>query len=293
MTTNQLWFLPAVCVLSIVAVPVARAREVKVAGSAEKVAVSVVRRVELSYYFVVRDQALEFEAEGPTWLRVYTRLWWPEGQDGKLEYSLSLWQNEVERPLEFETELSKSSYGAGTHKLGKWRSFYIQVPKGRNPYRLVLNDAPAGTVAVRFSFQNPKSWNPVVLSGLDELLLAESEDTVSFYCLERGSPAALGISGPCRVRVRIRLNYEPSMVGAQNFVLTVREQGKELAGRNFRVTKSGSVIYQNALGVVPSTERTLRFNLGQGALQLTIALNGTLAHSAGIRVERIAREKYE
>ena len=266
-----------------------------VTGSAGRVDVNVVRRVDLGYHLVTGDRELEFEVEGPAWLRVYTRVWWPPGAGGTRTYNLSLWQDDVERPLDFEAGRSKSSWSGNRHPVGKWRSFYIQVPAGASAYRLVLNEAPLDTVAVRFSFQKPRPWEPVGLSGFDRLELAIGVKRETFYRAAVGSQSgsAFTVSGPCRVRLRFRLNFDPDMVGSQNFVATLTKDGRELVGENFRVSRDRVGTWDNAPDIVPSTERTARFSLGEGMHRLHLVVRGTLARSCGFRVERIASEKYE
>jgi len=266
--------------------------EVTVMGSAGSADVSVVRRVDLDYHLVAAGRPLEFEVDGPTWVRAYTRAWWPPGEEGSRAYRLSLWQDEVERGLSFETRRSSSSYADGGKAVGRWRSFYIQVPDGRNSYRLEVDDAPLDTVGVRFSFQRPRPWEGVELD-LERRTLVQGETEETFYRLEAGSPSWFSVTGPCRVKVKARLDFVPGMVGAQNFRMSVSEGDRVLAEDNFRVTRSLAATYSGAAGTVPSVERTLRFKLGAGSHRLRAGLSGTLGPSAGFRVERITSEKYE
>ncbi|MEO0081310.1 MAG: hypothetical protein ABIL25_03325 [candidate division WOR-3 bacterium] len=273
-------------------VGVASAAGVKVTGSAGTARVSVVRRVELDYYLVTREKPLEFSVTGPEWLRVFTRLWLPVSGDSEYVYRLSLWQDDVERPLEFRTRRSGSSYGPAGQPVGRWRSFYIEVPAGENRYRLVLNDAPASAVGVRFSFRKPAAWKAVELHGR-ELFLVQAGNKERLYELRPGESARVEIAGPCRVRIRTRLNYTAEMQGAQNFVLAVQEQDSAIDRKNLRVVRSTVASYENLTDVVPSSEATVRFALGEGVHPLVITLSGTFARSAGIVVETIAIEKYE
>jgi len=284
----------AIVLATLVALPSsATAAEVKVTKSGGNAKVSVIRRVDLDYHLLTKAAPLEFTVAGPTWLRVYTRAWLTKDAKGTQAYGLSLWQEDVERPIEFSTEVSKSSYGPNRQPVGAWRSFFVEVPAGSNPYRLALNDAPAGTVGVRFGFEGPRPWQPVALPGLPAVRLAEGPDTSNWSRVQRGNQAALTVSGPARFRVRLRLDYDPSMLGAQNLVLTVREGDKVIASDNLRVTQSGTASYLGSGGQVPSTQAQLRFRLGEGEHALSLMLNGTLAKSGVIRVEKLGEEKYE
>lgn len=281
----------ALLLLSVFALTVAA--EVEVVGAAGRTEVSVVRRVELDYHLVTADRDLEFEVEGPAWVRVYTRAWWPDGVSGRRGYGLSLWQEDAERVLEFEAGKSSSSYARNGRPVGQWRSFYVQVPPGRNRYRLALNRAPLDTVGVRFKFQAPRPWAGIALPGLDELVLVQGGQRETFRRLAADNPATFRLTGPCQVKVRARLNYRPELVGAQSFRLAVFAGDDELVGQNLRVTKSQVASWENAGGLVPSVEKTLRFRLPDGSHALRVELHGTLARDCGIRVETLAGEKYE
>ena len=285
MRTSLFGFL--LCSLSAVA---ASAQTLTVDGSPSRVGLSVVRRVELDYYLLPPGRPIDFSADGPAWLRVYTRLWWPEGATGRQRYGLSLWQGDVERPIEFETELSGSSYGTGGHQVGRWRSFYIQVPAGENRYRL---ESASADVAVRFAFEGPRPWQPVEVAGGTTVNVATVSDTSAFVRVPTGVPVVFTAEGPCLVRIRVRLDYGPELVGAQNFVLGVSEGDRELATRNFRVAPSASAHYTGAAGVVPSTEKAVKFGLGEGRHRLRLVVNGTLARTVVLRIERHPTEKYE
>jgi hypothetical protein len=271
----------------------ALAADVKVAGGAGTVSVSVVRRVDVGYEIVTTSKPLEFSAAGPGWLRVYTRLWWPAGKTGAQSYKLSLWQEDAVRPVQFAAGLSPTSLGPRGHKVGQWRSFFIQVPKGAGHYRLALDQAPGDSVAVRVAVQAPEPAQEVAVPGARTLTLAEGSDTSRYCEIGKGRQLRFAVDGPCRLVVRVRLNFDPSMSGIQPFKVSIARGDSELVGRAMRVSRSSTAAYENDAAVVPSSERTLRVSLPSGHHALTVTLSGTLAESGAIRVESIAGDKYE
>jgi len=282
-----------VCGILAATVLVAGAGEVRVPADAKQFDVSIVRRVDVAYNVVTRAKPLEFDATGPTWLRVYTRLWWPAGRTGTVKYRLALGQDEAERAIDFEAGLSTSSLGPGNRRLGQWRSFFIQVPAGGNHYRLAVAEAPGDTVGVRIIEQSPRPWQGVGIAAAQPFVLAEGRDTSRFFELRKGKDVPVELVGPCHVRVRVRLNFDPSMNGVQSFVVTASEGKTRLAKGSLRASRSPAAAYVNEPAVVPSTERTLRFSLPDGRHEVLIQLGGTLAKSAAVRVEALAGEKYE
>uniref|UniRef100_A0A7C4GDE6 Uncharacterized protein n=1 Tax=candidate division WOR-3 bacterium TaxID=2052148 RepID=A0A7C4GDE6_UNCW3 len=275
--------------------------ELRVAGSPAKASVSVVRRVDVDYYLLTRAAPLEFDvdAAGDTavWLRVYTRLWWPAGGNDRERYALSLWRDELERPYEFETEVSGTSRAAGGRRVGAWRSFFVQVPPGKNRLRLTLGGTRAETVGVRFVFQSPRPWRPLELPGFKRLELALSPgdraEVRRYYEVPAGRELRFGVSGPGRLRVRVRLNYDATLLGQQTFLLTLKDGKRELARQTLTVGRSLTARFLNATDKVPSTERVVRLELPAGERELTAVVGGTLARSAAVAVEVLAPEKYE
>ncbi|MEO0079110.1 MAG: hypothetical protein ABIK44_00310 [candidate division WOR-3 bacterium] len=262
-----------------------------------KVNLSVLRRVNIEYRLLTRDNPIEFEVtpvDSPAsgrWLRIYTRLLWPAGATGTRRYRLSLWEGEVERPVEFETRLSATSYGPSGHKVGAWRSFFVELPRGTTRYRLVT-DGPE-TIAVRIAFQAPRPWQATKITGQQELILVEGGSEQRYYEFFPKAPVKTKVSGPCRVRVRCRLNYTPELTGNQNFILTVSEGEKVLVKKNLRVGRSETARFRNRPELVPSTERRLRFELSGGEHELTIILSGTIAKSGAVALEVLPNEKFE
>ncbi len=279
--------------LLVLALGLALAGEVKVTGGTKSVDVSIIRRVSVAYTPVTKQSPLEFNVDGPCWLRLYTRLWWPVGAGGLLKYGLSLWQDDVERPVSFETGLSTSSFGPGGRKLGEWRSFFVQVPEGNSHFRLAVTSGAAETVGVRLALQAPQPGRSVAIPGARELVLADGRDTSRMRELKTGQATAVELTGPCRVRVHARLSFEPGLPGAQNFVVAVHDGKSLLARRNMKAARSPSATYVNEPGLIPSSERIIKFSLPSGRHELTLTLSGTLAKSGAVLVEVVAGEKYE
>ena len=167
------------------------------------------------------------------------------------------------------------------------------VPDGNNHYRLELSTGKAETVGVRLVLQSSRPGRLVAIPGARELPLVDGSETAQLQELKTGKAATLELTGPCRVRVRVRLNFEPGLLGTQNFVLAVQEGKSVLVRGNLKAARSPSASYSGEPGLVPSSERTLRFSLPSGRHNLTLLLSGTLARSGAVAVEAVAGEKYE
>jgi len=256
--------------------------------------ISIITRVTQQYYLLTKDSPIELNIAGPNWLRVYTRiLFTPEMKD-KVIYKIIVEESDEERIVTLETEKSNSAIGPTNQKFGKWRSFFIEVPKDVNNYKFSLWQATSETVAVRFSFEKPKEWISLTPNQFQKnLVLEESGKTTDYYILTQAEPIKVKFEGPLRLKIAARLNYDITMDGAQKFTIVALENGKELQRATFRVVKSESAIYKNKTEVIPSVERTFYLPIPEGKHQLEFQLNETIAKNASLQFLTKTREKYE
>lgn len=267
-------------------------------GKPDKVQLSVIRKVPVDYYLLTRERPLVFrvDAVGDTgvWLRVYTRLWWRESLD-KASYSVLFIAGDSSRRFRLETERSNRTVGPAGQPLGKWRSFFVKLSPGDTVVKLLM-DSVQDTVAIRLSFETPVTWKRVVILGRKELriVVERNSETVSrngYYRIHRNEPFEVEFFSPGPVRLRLRLDFDPTMRGEHVFLLGVEEEGKTIIEKSFRVKKALSAHYEEIGDVVPSVERVLRLNLKPGNHRLRIILQGTSARSGALMVERVVDEK--
>lgn len=256
--------------------------------------ISVVKRVEQEYYLLTKNQPLEVSCSGPSSLRIFTRLLWHNDFQNKENYKLSIKHDEDEKILAFESEISKSAWGAKKEYYGKWRSFYLDVPKGTTDYKLTLIEAKSETVAVRFSFEKPREYKKKVPeSPFTELQFVDKEKITSYYETKTNSPVKLKVEGPIRLKVVCRLNYDYTLEGKQSFTITAVLQGKEWQSKTFRVSKSETGLYKNAPQLLPSTPQNFFINVPPGTFLVEFHLKGSLAKSAGLAFYTKPLDTYE
>ncbi len=256
--------------------------------------ISIITRITQQYYLLTKDSPIELNIAGPNWVRVYTRILYKPGMKDKAIYKIIVEENDEEKIVTLETEKSNSAIGPANQDFGKWRSFFIEVPKGGSSYKFSLWQAASETVAVRFSFEKPKEWLPQPVAGsIFKIVLEESGKTTDYYNLTQEKSIKVKFEGPLRLKIAARLNYDITMDGAQKFTIIVLENGKELQRAIFRVDKSQSAIYQNKKEVIPSVERTFYLSIPEDKHQLEFQLNETIAKSASLQFLTKAREKYE
>jgi hypothetical protein len=278
-----LWGL--LCVFSL-ASSTAGEKDITVKSSAREITISVVERVDRQYYLLEKEKPVEIEVTGPTWLRVYTRLFWTEKLTGNQSYKIILQEDdEQEKVITKETEKSSTARGSSNSSFSEWRSFFIDVPSGTHHYRFILWRSPSEKVALRFAFEAPPTWSDVTPSTYHSAVqTVEEELIVAYYCASAKKPVTVTIEGPQRLKVTARLNYGSTVEGEQNYTITVREGKQVLETASFKTYKSETIRYTGKTDLIPSKSDVFYLDIPPGKHHLTFAMEG-LAASAALRIE--------
>src|SRR4030042_1553331 len=124
--------------------------------------IEIVTKKKDTYYLLVKGKPTEITVEGPTYLRIYTRIPWTDDAGKNQIYKLVLTENELdEQILTFESEKSTVSKDEKGRFLSKWRSFYIEVPEGTNIYQLQHWASPGDTILYKIAYESPRTWQEV------------------------------------------------------------------------------------------------------------------------------------
>lgn len=269
-----------------------------------QVGLKIVRPVTLDYYLLSKGSLAEFKVIGVPdsgiWLRIYSRLWFNRDfrPKGKVNYVLTFIQQDSAQRFRLKTEVSNSTQGPAGQPVGKWRSFYVHLLPGVTQFQLFLDSALVDTVAVRFRPQPPRVWEQMKILNTGSItLIIKDESTevpkTGYYKLKTGEPMLFSVSGPCRIRLRFRIDYDPSLSGSQTYIVEISENGNQIVNRTFRVTKDIAARYLEDSGVIPSKERVVVFELGEGEHRLSVMMKGVLAKTASMAIDRLPNEKYE
>ncbi|MCX7757119.1 MAG: hypothetical protein RMJ65_04785 [candidate division WOR-3 bacterium] len=257
--------------------------------------ISVVKRIEQEYYLLTKDKPLEFSVDGPTYLRVYTRLLWQATMTQKESYKIIVSEDqESEKIMSFTSELSRTARGANRTQYGKWRSFYLEVPKGKHNYKLTLLEAKSETVAVRISFERPTEYRKIVPEKpYRELQFVEREKIIPYYEVTLKNPVKVKIEGPAILKVSCRLNYDYTMEGKQNYTIAAIVGGKEWQTKTFKASKSETGLYKNAPELIPSVASNMYLDIPPGSYLIEFIIKGTLAKSGALTFYYKPKEQYE
>jgi len=180
----------------------------------------------LSYHRATGEEPVRFVVEGPTRVKVLTRLRVPTSVTGEMDYIVAVARDGA--PVGVH-ELTTESAGPNATYLalemympGKLDRFYIDVPTGRHAYDLTA--APGTTVDVRVferADRVPKrvSLAPREYAGVETLLTRDNE--LTYYLATADEPVVLEVSGPTAIKVNVRLMFDSGMIGEHSYMLGV------------------------------------------------------------------------
>ena len=246
--------------------------------------IEIVTKKAEEYLLLTKNQPVTFSVEGPTYLRIYTRILWPKGSLGSEMYKVILQENEIdENIITLESEESMVSKDKKGRPLSKWRTFYIEVPEGMNNYKLTHWSSPKDTILIKFAYESPKRWVEISPTEYRSIIEAiEEERIIKYYELAKDGTIGLRISGPQRLRVIARLNYDEKMIGDQNYTIMIEEKNNT-ERYPLKCYKSQMITYKDRGNIIPSNARSFHINLGEGTHFLRFGLAGTIAESAALR----------
>lgn len=240
---------------------------------------------EDTYYLIGKDQPAEITVEGPTWIRVYTRIPWHDDWSGTKTYKIIQQTNgQKEKFVTLESERSKVAK-AGLVRLSKWRSFFINVPQGRNAYRFVHWASPTDSIFLKYAYESPGKWAEYAPSGyVSKLELTEEEKVIEYYEATDQQPVVLEVVGPRKIKLIARLNFAMTMPGEQYFTIDIKEKGRSVKKQSFRAYRSETSVYRNLRETVPSNPHVFYLNARKGSHRYEIFLSGS-SGSLGLRIQ--------
>lgn len=246
--------------------------------------IEIVTKKTDEYILLTKDQPVAFTVEGPTYLRIYTRMLWPEGKQGSQIYKVILQENEIdEHIITLESEQSTVSKDQQGKPVSKWRSFYIDVPEGMNHYKVIHWSSPKDTILLKFSYESPKRWIEIPATDYTTVIeTIEEEKILKYYMLATNEEVLLRMNGPAKLRVILRLNYDEKLMGDQQYTFIVDDNG-DVEKHSLKCYKSQIITYKDRQDIVPSNARSIYINLNEDWHTLKFSFSGTTAQSVSLR----------
>lgn len=246
--------------------------------------IEIITKKSIEYTLLTKNDPVTLTVEGPTYLRVYTRIVWPKGKKGNQIYKIILQENNVdERIITLESTVSEVSRDQRGRAVSKWRSFHIEVPEGLNHFKIMHWASPEDTILMNFAYESPRTWQDIPATTYAAILEAiEEEKIVTYYELTKGNKIGLTVNGPMKIKVVTRLNFDTNLMGDQPYTLIVDDNGVEET-HHMKCYRSETITYRNRKDVVPANARSFYYDVNNGSHVLHFTLTGTLAQSTGLR----------
>jgi len=277
----------AILVCAIVASPTRAAdwRSIvpTVSGGAVEI---VVDSKELTYHTFDWKAPLRFSVEGPTRVKILTRLRIPAGSDGE-SYTVGVACDGIETMME---ELSTAPSDRARYltlsgcRPGTIRRIYIDVPTGRHGYELrAVRPAVVEARVFEATGRKPRlaSIAPREYGSVETLCYLDKE--LTYYVLTKEAPVVLEIIGPTSVKVNTRLLYDDTMSNSQTYVVGVRADGGPERLYKIEAVRSEIVVCRDRRNVVPGALRHFTLAVGDGMHSYEFRLVDTVASAVALK----------
>ncbi len=226
---------------------------------------------QFNYLLLDPAKGMEYKVNGPRRVKLITRYISGPGDPERQRYNVSL-------QLDGEEILKKSfrskpmagvtvcNQGAGVSTL---RRAYVDIPKGAHILSITAQSQGSGDVVGRvFKASKRKSTGTVPFSPEGYLELAtlqfESGSQSTYYRFEAGSPLTFSVTGPTKLQVRTRLDFETGMLGSQKYAVEVYCDGELYRAFHYDVTRLANAFYPTQLDLLPGVRKKLSIKVPAG-----------------------------
>jgi len=194
-----------------------------------------VKGKDRTYYRLDKKHPVEVSIEGPTILKVYSRLDMGKySPSKKVDYKIYVDDNGEKTHYTRSGEISKgiefSRTGEG--KIGWSQTFTIDVSEGKHKIRFYLGQKDDKIVYLRLLHESDSSkknvervaMHPQQFTKMVKILVKEGE--YDYYRAGEADSLSLKIIGPATLKVLSRLEYSVVMNGGKKYRIVVNEDGK-------------------------------------------------------------------
>jgi hypothetical protein len=258
-------------------------RSLTPAEYARKTRISVAGK-ELTYYLFDDENPLSFAVDGPTRIKILTRVRIPNSLEG-LDYSVSVMRDGMpEAEHRFESYPKEGAFHIEFNSVrpGVIRRIYIDVPTGRHGYELRSTGGMAVDARLFESVGSTPSRVSIAPSdfvSVETLLYKEKE--LTYYLMNSAGGVTLDVVGPTELKVNTRLMYDSTMLGSQTYVVGVSEEGGEERLYSIEGELSQSIVSRDRDDVIPGALRFFFLDIPEGVHTYAFRLaNGPAAEVA-------------
>jgi len=259
-----------VAVLAAVAAQVSAAADWKSfrpADHSAKISISVEGKERTYYHFTV-DEPLTFSVEGPTRVKILTRVRVPNDRE-TVEYGVSISRDGVHvETVEKEAYPKESAFYVAfmNFRPGVIRRIYIDVPTGRHGYELRAVGGPSVDARLFESARSKPSLVSIAPRDYDSVeTLYYRDKELTYYLMTKDALVVLDVIGPTSIKVNTRMLYDATMLSKQTYIVGVRAPGAPEDLYKIDGEPSQTVVLRDRSDVIPGALRHFVLEVPKGA----------------------------
>jgi hypothetical protein len=240
----------------------------------------------LTYYRFDSVAPLTLSVEGPTRLKILTRVRIPNDRD-EGTYSVTVTRDGGHAVTEeFTAGVSEQAHyvAFNSFRPGVIRRLYIDVPTGQHGYEIL---AVGAAVVDARPFQSAADRPSRVSIAPREYAAVETfyyrDKELVYYILTEDAPVVLDVVGPTAIKVNTRLVFDQTMLDAQSYALGVREYGAPEQLYRIETEPSETVTSRDRSDVIPGALRHFMLEVGRGAHTYEFRLADTVGAAVALK----------
>ncbi|MCK4511221.1 hypothetical protein KAW64_05750 [bacterium] len=241
---------------------------------------------ERTYYHFTADEPLTFSVEGPTRVKILTRVRVPNDRE-TVEYGVSISRDGVHVETVRKEAYAKESafYVAfNSFRPGVIRRIYIDVPTGRHGYELSAVGRHSVDARLFESAESKPSLVSIAPRDYDSVeTLYYRDKELTYYLMTKDAPVVLDVIGPTSVKVNTRLLYDATMLGDQTYIVGIRAPGAPEDLYRIDGEPSETVVMRDRNDVIPGALRYFVLEVPRGAHTYEFRLADTVAGGLAIK----------
>ncbi len=219
-----------------------------------------VKGKDRTYYKLDIKNPIEIVIEGPTVLKVYTRLEMTDQKpNSKVDYKIFCLRDGKKTHFTRSTKISSIAEfpKEKNSKLGRGRSFNLKIGPGKHSIKLFIGEKDKKVVYVRLLKKKSQvskvdrvAVTPIEYTKQVPILVKEQQ--YEYYRAGGSDSLSLKLIGPASVKVLARLEYDITNNGGDKFRVEVNEDGR--LKNTYLLTAKPS---QSAVYAAPGVAKTL------------------------------------
>ena len=241
---------------------------------------------ERTYYHFTADEPLTFSVDGPTRVKILTRVRVPNDRE-TVEYGVSISRDGVHvETVEKDAYPKESAFyvAFNSFRPGVIRRIYIDVPTGRHGYELrAVGRYPVDARLFESAETKPSlvSLAPRDYGSVETLYYRDKE--LTYYLMTKDESVVLDVIGPTSIKVNTRLLYDGTMLGEQSYIVGVREPDVPESLYRIDAEPSQTVVCRDRDDVIPGALRHFMLKVPKGAHTYEFRLVDTTAGGLAVK----------